>query len=123
MTNAELLDLLREARAALRCPYPEDAYCHCETCEAQFSIDAALAERQNSAKDVVESEEDDGFGCCGGSDETPPEHTQDCSVHPPNCYLCKRVKATQQIAMGDAYASVCAACAEKAAIAAARGLR
>lgn len=23
------------------------------------------------------------FKCCGGSDETPPNHTQDCSVHPP----------------------------------------
>lgn len=29
------------------------------------------------------------FDCCGGSDETPPQHTQDCSEHPPRCVMCK----------------------------------
>jgi hypothetical protein len=53
MTNKQLLDLLREARGRI-------GSCECgdEACEptAVFvrRIDAALAERQDSAKDVVE---------------------------------------------------------------------
>jgi hypothetical protein len=58
-------------------------------------------------------EQEDEFWCCGGSDETPPEHTQDCSVNPPDCYLCKKVKATHQVVMDDAYASVCEDCDTK----------
>jgi hypothetical protein len=66
-TNAELLDLLREARETLR-DFAENWDCDtdahqygttCRVCaakEAKDRIDAALAERLDSAKDVVESE-------------------------------------------------------------------
>lgn len=54
MTNAELLDLLREAKGLLpRCGtfvYP----CDCMVCKVKVGINAALAERQDSATDVVE---------------------------------------------------------------------
>jgi hypothetical protein len=54
MTNAELLDLLREAKGLLpRCGtfvYP----CDCMVCKVKVGIATALAERQNSVKDVVE---------------------------------------------------------------------
>lgn len=53
MTNTELLDLLREARSALI----DSGY---DASIPVFArIDSALAERQDSAKDVVES--DDGW--------------------------------------------------------------
>ena len=60
MTNAELLDLLRKAReeladlwAIVHCP--EHKRKACRECDGTIDcIDAALAERQDSAKDVVE---------------------------------------------------------------------
>jgi hypothetical protein len=66
MTNSELLDLLREARETMR-DFAENWDCDtdahkyrttCRVCaakEAQRRIDAALAERQDSATDAVES--------------------------------------------------------------------
>jgi hypothetical protein len=65
MTNEKLLDLLREARETMR-DFAENWDCDtdahkyrttCRVCaakEAQRRIDAALAERQDSATDVVE---------------------------------------------------------------------
>ena len=54
MTNAELPDLLREAKRLLpRCGtfvYP----CDCMVCKVKVGINAALAERQDSATPVVE---------------------------------------------------------------------
>lgn len=76
MTNAELLDLLREARETMR-NFAENWDCDtdahkyrttCRVCaakEAQDRIDAALAdalaELQDSAKDVVEWSDSDGW--------------------------------------------------------------
>jgi hypothetical protein len=54
MTNTELLDLLREARTTFRCPNTPRV-CACIECTLRAHIDAALAEQQDSAKDVVES--------------------------------------------------------------------
>jgi hypothetical protein len=56
MTNTELLDLLREAREWVSCPYAyrQTETCPCTACKTKARIDAALAERQDSAKDVVE---------------------------------------------------------------------
>jgi hypothetical protein len=65
MTKEELLDLLREARKLIHTTLVIDAL-HDWACESdglddamrslRTSINAALAERQDSAKDVVESE-------------------------------------------------------------------
>jgi hypothetical protein len=53
VTNAELLDLLREARVFVGfCPTTQEGIDR--VCEVRDRIDAALAERQDSAKDVVE---------------------------------------------------------------------
>jgi hypothetical protein len=66
VTNAELLDLLREARESvylhkerlIDCPHELDD-CTCDLAaqkvELLYRIDAAHAERQDSATDVVES--------------------------------------------------------------------
>ncbi len=53
MTNAELLDLLREARVFVGfCPTTQEGIDR--VCEVRDRIDAALAERQDSSTDVVE---------------------------------------------------------------------
>lgn len=52
----------------------------------------------------------DGFDCCGGSDETPPQHTQDCSAHPPRCVICGKCQSVAVVANTDVYEARCVAC-------------
>jgi hypothetical protein len=72
MTNAELLDLLREARTTFRCPNTPRV-CACIECTLRAHIDAALASpsaqpdgawRQDFAhSNVILKERDDGRWC------------------------------------------------------------
>ncbi len=77
--------------------------CNCRTYNMSIMID-----RIDKALGIEDDE--DIFQCCGGSDETPREHTQDCSKHPPLCFLCKERRAVCVAANGDAYEARCTDC-------------
>ena len=59
------------------------------------------------------------FPCCGGSDEDPPQHTQDCSVHPTACLQCRVKAGTVTVARNGRYEQNCPECAAAAPKAAA----
>jgi len=60
MTAADPWALLAEAREAIPCQFPNDRRCRCSGCMTRARIKAALAERQDSATDVVEWEQRQG---------------------------------------------------------------
>ena len=63
MTNNELLDLLREARECVICPFAnrQTMYCACTFCALKNRIGAALSESSDSATDVVEWDEGENY--------------------------------------------------------------
>jgi len=141
MTNTELLDLLREAResfaviaeeAAERdCDCPPE-WPRCELCRisraasrAQRRIDAALAERQDSAKDVVESDdgwEDLDLGIdIGWMDGAFDGHTTKLGPWTLSTFATGRNEWLSAVAFTQPFATE--AEAKSAAIAAARGMK
>ena len=131
MTNAELLDLLREARESVRDLL---AGYEAKTLKAKFveterellaRIDAALAERQDSAKDGVESDdgwEDIDIGIdFGWMDGAFDGHTTKLGPWTLSTFATGRNEWLSAVAFTEPFATE--AEAKSAAIAAARGMK